>query len=150
MNKKYFLLIILGIFIIPLLIWVIFYSSNKESTNKKAVVKEASEEKIISDRVLQFYKFYKLNSGSLDTAHNEGYITSENFNVLKQVNAYDPVLCTQGGSQSPILIDKITMDGSNATVLVKQYYEGSKSYNFIKLTIRLSDQKITSIECARS
>jgi hypothetical protein len=102
----------------------------------------------IGAKVLQFYNEYaQFNEGGLDTLYQKGYLTEDSYQELKKPHPLDPVLCTQGGSQSPFEVDSVTLTGQTATVIMKQYFEGSKSYNYSKVEVQLPDQKIASITC---
>ncbi len=102
----------------------------------------------IGAKVLSFYnKYAEFNDGGLDTLYQKGYLTEDNYNELKKPHPLDPVLCTQGGSQFPFEIDSVTLNGQTATVIIKQYFEGSKTYNYTKVDVEVTDQKIMSITC---
>jgi hypothetical protein len=99
-------------------------------------------------KVLQFYREYaQFNEGGLDTLYQKGYLTETAYQELKKPHPVDPVLCTQGGSQSPFEVDSVTVADQTATVIMKQYFEGSQTYNYTKVDVDNADQKITSITC---
>lgn len=97
-------------------------------------------------KVLQFYKEYG-ESYDLDALKQKGYLTQEGYTSLKKSYAYDPVLCTQDGSLTLLEIDSVTQNGQAAVVVLKQYYETPKTYNYITVTVNTAEEKIASITC---
>jgi hypothetical protein len=156
-QKILFFLILLSLIAVA---GIYFYKNNSSPKQQTIIVSPttlpsstntpttAVTETQIGAKVLAFYNEYaQFNEGGLDTLYQKGYLTETAYQEFKKPHPLDPVLCTQGGSQSPFEVDSVMTTGQTATVIMKQYFEGSKTYNYTKVDVENADQKITSITC---
>jgi hypothetical protein len=95
-------------------------------------------------KVQEFYAAYLKNP--VETVAKP-YVADDYLAQLYSQKSYDPVLCTQGGSDQPLRYANSSSDAMTAKVQIKQLYKGSNQDNVIDVDVRLSDLKVTKISC---
>lgn len=95
-------------------------------------------------KVQEFYTAYSKNSSE---AVAKPYLADDYIGTLFSQKAFDPVLCTQGGSDQPLRYAISSSDATTANIQIRQLYTGNNQDNIIDVSIRLRDLRVNQITC---